>query len=401
MPQKSTKGTNSSLVRFVLLCICGFVCCDVGRAASLFGRVIEVNSGDVITVFNLNRPVRVRLLGVDAPEMNQTFGEVARKHLSDLVYDKSVIVEYSGIGADSSLTGRVLLNNTDVGAQMIRDGAAWVDVNSSSRLNATDREVYEQSEHAARGERRGLWQAENPVAPWEFVKNEALRKNPVAQLNAVSPPKTARPARPVPELTNLTLMSSRLASPAGIDPSRKAELAKLMSGPPKSWFRFRPEGQNFSILAPADGDYDTMPEAPGDQILDSHSYMVRDGWVGYVVAWMKTPTNGRTEEQALEEASVGFLRNAHRNSGNADGVQQSPCDAGPGKSISMNGYAGKEFDLSSCPLPFKARVYIRKSGNYLHVYMAAAAYLQEDENVNRFLESFTIGSLQKSKSRKP
>ena len=33
--------------------------------------------------------------------------------------------------------------------------------------------------------------------------------------------------------------------------------------------------------------------------------------------------------------------------------------------------------------------------------MAAAAYLQEDENVNRFLESFTIGSLQKSKSRKP
>jgi hypothetical protein len=35
-----------------------------------------------------------------------------------------VLVEYSGIAADSSLTGRVLLNNADVGAQMIRDGAA-------------------------------------------------------------------------------------------------------------------------------------------------------------------------------------------------------------------------------------------------------------------------------------
>ena len=42
-------------------------------------------------------------------------------------YDKSVLVEYSGIAADSSLTGRVLLNNTDIGAQMIRDGAAWFD----------------------------------------------------------------------------------------------------------------------------------------------------------------------------------------------------------------------------------------------------------------------------------
>ena len=56
------------------------------RAATIFGRVIEVNSGDVITIHNLNRPVRVKLLGVDAPELNQAFGDVARKHLADLVF---------------------------------------------------------------------------------------------------------------------------------------------------------------------------------------------------------------------------------------------------------------------------------------------------------------------------
>ena len=38
------------------LCILLFAAVD---AASLFGKVIEVNSGDVITIFNLNRPVRV------------------------------------------------------------------------------------------------------------------------------------------------------------------------------------------------------------------------------------------------------------------------------------------------------------------------------------------------------
>src|SRR5215213_564148 len=155
------------------IAISGFFSAEV-RASSLFGRVIEVNSGDVITVFNLNRPVRVKLLGLDAPEMDQAFGDVAKKHLSDLIYDKSVLIEYSGISADGSLAGRVLLNSTDIGAQMIRDGAAWFDPNNLSRLSETDREVYRQSEQAARSERRGLWEAENPTAPWEFVRARSV-----------------------------------------------------------------------------------------------------------------------------------------------------------------------------------------------------------------------------------
>src|SRR4029079_14206796 len=158
--------------------LCGFVfflpSASV-RAASLFGKVSECNSGDVITISNLNRPVRVRLLGVDAPEMDQAFGDVAKKHLADLVYGKSVLVEYAGISGDHSLNGRVLLEGADIGAQMIRDGAAWVDPGNEHRLSETDREVYEQSELAARLEGRGLRQQDNPVPPWEFAKEAALR----------------------------------------------------------------------------------------------------------------------------------------------------------------------------------------------------------------------------------
>src|SRR5215217_4617929 len=197
---------------FVVLAIAasGFFSAQV-QASSLFGRVIEVNSGDVITVFNLNRPVRVKLLGVDAPELDQAFGDVARKHLSDLIYDKSVIVEYSGISADGSVAGRVLLNGTDIGAQMIRDGAAWFDPNNLSRLSQTDREVYEQSEQAARSERRGLWQAENPTAPWEFVKAGSIRNYPVASLNADIPVNKVRANGSIPELNSMSLIASRLA----------------------------------------------------------------------------------------------------------------------------------------------------------------------------------------------
>src|SRR5215211_4915081 len=115
MPQKGTRCTKNLLRPFVpFVVLCAFLCTPAVKASSLFGKVVEVNSGDVITIFNLNRPVRVKLMGIDAPEMNQAFGDVAKKHLADLVFEKSVVVEYAGIASDSSLTGRVLLNDADI-----------------------------------------------------------------------------------------------------------------------------------------------------------------------------------------------------------------------------------------------------------------------------------------------
>src|SRR4029450_126906 len=104
--------------------------------------------------------------------------------------DKSVLVEYSGIDADHSVNGRVLLEGADVGAQMIRDGAAWADPSTRHRLSETDREVYQQSEFAARSERRGLWQQENPLAPWEFARAVEMKTKPISALKTVSAPRT-------------------------------------------------------------------------------------------------------------------------------------------------------------------------------------------------------------------
>src|ERR1043166_4994983 len=177
-------------------------------AASLFGKVVDVASGDVITIYNLNRPVRVKLMGVAAPEMNQAFGDVAKKHLADLVFEKSVLVEYAGIAPDSSLTGRVLLNDADIGAQMIRDGVAWFDPTTGNRLSANDREIYQQSEQAARTEKRGLWQQENPIAPWEFVKAEKVRRIPAASVKEIVPDAKPKRSGPVPELTNMSLIAA-------------------------------------------------------------------------------------------------------------------------------------------------------------------------------------------------
>ena len=77
--------------------------------------------------------------------------------------------------------------------------------NNHDRLSATDREVYQQSEQAARSERRGLWQAENPIAPWEFVKAASPSERIRLQVsNAISPQESESRAGLCLNSTNLT-----------------------------------------------------------------------------------------------------------------------------------------------------------------------------------------------------
>lgn len=376
------------------------------EASTLFGRVIEINDGDVITVFNLNRPVRIKLLAVDAPEAGQAFGDVAKKHLSTLVYDKSVLVEYWSIAADGSLVGRVMLNTTDIGAQMIRDGAAWFDASNQERLSAADREVYQQSEQAARSERRGLWQADSPIAPWEFVRAQALRQNPRTSLNSVLPAAKTKPDRPTPELTSLTLRVGRMAPPAtsatpappATPAMNESEYAWATNSEPKSWKQFKPEGENFSALVPDEGRQVKIPVPFGDQMVDVNVYMARDNSVIYSLMWITGPSYGESDWSAIQGTVRGFLK------GVAEGFQRSgggpfACELESERRISVNGYSGGDFELPTCTVPGKVRALTKVGAGQRQMYVAATFYMQEDANVSRFLRSFTAGTPSPQKSR--
>jgi endonuclease YncB( thermonuclease family) len=380
--------------RYILLLAICFIPLDV-QGASLFGKVIEVNSGDVLTIYNLNRPVRVKLLGVDAPEMNQVFGDVAKKHLSDLILDKSVLVEYSGIASDSSLTGRVLLNDADIGAQMIRDGAAWFDTNTN-RLSGTDRDLYQQSEQAARNERRGLWQQENPVAPWEFVREEALRRNPVVSLKSVAPEAQPAPKRPAAELTNFTLMTAGIAA---APPSPNVDMALPAAGPSSgNWRWLRPARANFSAFVPENGKLTDTPTPEGE----THFFIGRDGSSAYVVSWVTAPSMGETDKDAISGALAVFLKAVgifHLGAERIGRPEAFVCELQNETSISQGGYTGSEYDLRTCTVPARARVFTRMVDDQRQMFIAVAFYTEEDENVSRFIKSFTIGAPQKSKSR--
>jgi endonuclease YncB( thermonuclease family) len=375
------------------------------EASTLFGRVIEINDGDVITVFNLNRPVRIKLLAVDAPEEGQVFGDLARKHLSDLVFDKSVLVEYWGIAADGSLIGRVMLDNTDVGAQMIRDGAAWFDASNQGRLSATDREIYQQSEQAARNERRGLWAANAPVAPWEFVKAKTLRRDPAPSVNGVLPAAKPRPNRPIPELTNLTLMASRFATPsasnspgsnsAELDLSTPDEEAEriLWASPEESgskkWQPLKPEGENFSVVVPENGVRRQKSIPVGDQMAEVNIYAARDGQAVYTLMWITGPSFGEQDKPTISQMVQGFLY------GFAEGYRRRNnehflCEPQGERTLSVSGFSGSDYDLPSCTIPTKVRAFSRVVNGRRQLYIAAVFYAEEDPKVSRFIKSFTV-----------
>ena len=379
------------------MCLVLFCACVSGanvNAASLYGKVIEVNSGDVITIFNLNRPVRVKLVGVDAPEMNQAFGDVAKKHLSDLVFDKAVLVNYSGISSDSSLTGRVLLNDADIGAQMIRDGAAWFDPNTSDRLAATDREVYQQSEQAARSERRGLWQEANPTAPWEFVKAERFRKYSAVSTNTneSTSPKVKRNTSPS-ELTNLSLMATNVKAPSSLPSTTSVPSDLEVMGEDDL-----PSGLPFTAFPPNKGTLLSKSMPMSGEIVKTNAYVSLSGGNAYTIVWFTGPTYGEDDKTAMDQLLFNDL-SAVAAGAYTGGDREGRCNPQSEKDVSSNGYWGREVDMSQCPVPARLRVFTKATGDRREVYMAMVNVRNDNANVARFLKTFTISQKKAQKAQ--
>lgn len=358
------------------------------NAASFVGKVIEVNEGDLITVSNLNRPVRVRLLGVDAPELTQPFGDVAKQHLSDLVLDKVVMVQYAGYTTDYSLMARVTLGDRDICAQMIRDGAAWFDPKGPV-FTPADREIYSQSEAAARSERRGLWQLANPVAPWEFVQ-ASERPAPVAN------PVVADPTPRKSSNSSLTTEGLRWAKIGSVQPSggNATESPDKFSASETNglWRTLRPAGEKFSVLVPVDGKSIDLPVPSGDRMINFHIYMGRHNTSVYQVMWLTGPTMGESDADAINGTLEGFLRGMALGYDSRKGQSAFTCEPPEPVSISMKGYTGQEFDFRECTLPGIARVFTRVVGDERRMYVVGVFYKDRDANATKFLKSFEFTS---------
>ena len=76
-------------------------------AETFTGKVEWVTDGDSISVAKAGKSVRVRLFGIDCPEMDQKYGKEARALARELAYGKVVSIEPNGKDRYGRTIGRV------------------------------------------------------------------------------------------------------------------------------------------------------------------------------------------------------------------------------------------------------------------------------------------------------
>jgi len=361
------------------------------RGNTLHGRVTEVVDGRTISLVSLQHDVRIKLIGVAPPDEAQRFQAEARKHLSDLILDKFVVVRYSGLGRDY-IAGRVLLNEVDIGEQMIRDGVAWYDRSDGNALSEEDQQLYSACEKAARDEHRGLWQDPAPLSPWEFRKTadaELAKTNPYAAT-------VSRPRSPARVQSKSAYSSGDLLGGFGglVQPGSlagKPDFKRISpSSPPNKWLRFRPEGENFSTLAPSDSVQVTYPVIDGQgKLVDVNYVFGTKDQVIYVLMWTKGSNDNATDASVANTLADGMVRSL--NEADAKTGSRFPVSARPVRDLTIAGYSGKQFELKGDQISGVARVLSKQVDDQRAMFMLCVINSGDDPAaVNQFLNSFRI-----------
>jgi endonuclease YncB( thermonuclease family) len=150
-------------------------------ADDLFGYVYKVVDGDTVWIKsfdqnnkNLYTKFKVRLVGIDAPEINQYYGLVAKNFLKTRIFNKKVAIQDYGIDRYDRMLAKILLNDVDINALMIETGHAWFYKKYKRSLSLEDQQKYLELENNARNNKIGLFaNSDYYIEPWKWRKNKS------------------------------------------------------------------------------------------------------------------------------------------------------------------------------------------------------------------------------------
>lgn len=139
----------------------------------LRGRVVGISDGDTLTLLTQNRQqVKIRLHGIDAPELRQAWGQRAKQVLSSLTFRQIVHVQETDQDRYGRIVGIVYRNQHSINEALIASGHAWVyrKYNKNKRWNTLETE--------ARKKRRGLWKLHpnQRIPPWDYRRRNGRRR---------------------------------------------------------------------------------------------------------------------------------------------------------------------------------------------------------------------------------
>jgi len=128
-------------------------------AKSLEGIVEKCYDGDTCHVRVDSKKLKIRLSGIDAPELKQTEGKFARNYLQYLIQGQKVKLVCTGKSYDRR-TCEVYLGDLWVNRKMVQEGWAWDSPKYSKR-------VFQEEMRKAQKEKKGIWSG-TPISPFGY-----------------------------------------------------------------------------------------------------------------------------------------------------------------------------------------------------------------------------------------
>ncbi len=112
-------------------------------------------------------------MGIDAPELDQDFGEQARKNLEEKIVGKKVRLAFEPHGVPDEkgrILAKILVDEVDICSEQVRQGFAWFYEDHKDRLGLLEIDQLKELQSDAKKEKLQLWQNKAPQAPWKFRK---------------------------------------------------------------------------------------------------------------------------------------------------------------------------------------------------------------------------------------
>ena len=128
--------------------------------------VVSVYDGDTITV-RTDETIKIRLYGIDAPELKQPFGQASKQAMSGLVFGKKVTVMPDKKDRYGRTIARVEADGRDVSVQVVETGMAhWYQQYAKRDIELQSAQI------KAKSAKLGVWSVPDAIAPWEYRKQK-------------------------------------------------------------------------------------------------------------------------------------------------------------------------------------------------------------------------------------